>query len=137
MNWQIWYTDHSTFTSDDGEWEDAPNRGVAVLATAHPGHHWTLHQGFDFYVWWPAQPEPWGCDLFGLWDYLIDVDEATYAGKPLAAHDPDTLPGVKYGRTMTDEAWHDFQKHFRDINEKTGQTPPRGKDARSGRRRVS
>ena len=35
IKWCLWYTDGSFFTSDNGEWEDAPQFGVQCLVRFH------------------------------------------------------------------------------------------------------
>jgi len=50
MSWRIYYSDDSTFSSDDGEPEDAPGWGVVVIPQYGGG-------------WW-------GHDLAGLLDCL-------------------------------------------------------------------
>jgi hypothetical protein len=49
MNWRIYYGDGSTFSSDDGAWEDAPGWDVQVILFRDPIVGWAIrHQG-DFF----------------------------------------------------------------------------------------
>ena len=51
--WKIYYTDGSTFSSDDGEWKNAPSDGVQALATAHPDFGRQVWHSNDYYVQMP------------------------------------------------------------------------------------
>lgn len=111
--WKLYYEDGSTFSSDDGEWLDAPVFGVMALATAdqYVGREIDTPRSpgsGDFYIWWNAV-KPWWVDYAGLIDYLYHRGDLgkddTLANVTIA-----TLhrAGVKLGRTTSNE-------HFREI----------------------
>lgn len=88
-SWRIWYGDGSTYSDDDGPLDAAPATNVVCVTyhTDDPKHahgHMIVHK-FDFY-WWD-EPDWYGGELFGLFDYLC-------------------RPGPKkvvFGRTLPDE----------------------------------
>lgn len=98
MDWKIHYGDGSTFSSDDGRWEDAPGYNVQAIPVADDVTGRTVEYGWDYYVIRDGQPM--GCDLPGLLDYLINEVGVVKQGRSLsnkhfqevyqkAAHDPD------------------------------------------------
>lgn len=138
-DWQIHYADGSVWCEHDGPWEDAPSRGVAVVVTSSDTVGREVESGYDFYLVWPGQVLPWGTDVFGYWDYLIEVGHAD-ARKPLAEIDiASTLGVVKLGRRQSDEEWHPvYQKAIKGDGmrwEKSAQVNPSGnEDYRDTRR---
>lgn len=69
MLWRIYYDDGSTFSSADGEPEDAPGWGVIAINTLReerepPG----CVYGYDYYVFDPTICEWIGVDLTGFLD---------------------------------------------------------------------
>lgn len=71
LQWKIWYDDGNTFDSDQGKPEDAPGRGVVVIATPDEmvGQH--LMQGWDWYYYVEDEKQWWGSDKDGMLDHLI------------------------------------------------------------------
>lgn len=49
MDWRILYSDGSTFSSDDGAWEDAPSWDVQVVLFRHPETGWAMRHGGDYF----------------------------------------------------------------------------------------
>jgi len=98
MHWKIYYNDRSTFSSLDGDPEDAPTRGVQVIAQDDPRLVWVTQAKSDYYIWDDRGDGPrfWGVDLFGLWEYLF-----TKPGKKIA------LAGMTIGSFDYDEIWRD------------------------------
>ena len=70
LDWRIYYGDESTFSSDDGEPQDAPSRDVQVIASPYERVGRRLVNRHDFY-WYDVTDREWrGGDFFGFWDYL-------------------------------------------------------------------
>ena len=90
VTWKIYYGDGSTY-SDDPFLAKATN--VQVVAQSEGGKPILMH-GKDAYYWRPDIG--WqGCDMVGLWDYLM-----LYQG-PKA---------VLFGRTLRDVEFYDILK---------------------------
>ncbi len=68
--WAIWYDDDTTFSSEDGSWEDAPREGVQVVCFRHDPPYRTFVTGRDEYL----HPEHGGVK-YGRWmdDDAFDV----------------------------------------------------------------
>jgi len=74
--WRVHYADGSTYDSSQGRPEDAPPRGVVVIAQSRAtddvhGLEVELQQRWDWYFWHLPRGEWWGCDLSGLLDRLL------------------------------------------------------------------
>lgn len=68
MDWIIYYEDGTSFTSEQGNPEDAPRLGVLVVANKDVEVGKVLHHRADFYIW----REEWlPADKFGIMDYLL------------------------------------------------------------------
>jgi hypothetical protein len=68
--WRIYYGDGSTFSHEDGSPFAAPPAGVQVVSQQLDGQERELMHGKDYYYW--RDDIGWnGCDLGGLWDYLL------------------------------------------------------------------
>lgn len=48
IGWKIYYS-NSTFTSEDGAWEEAPDQDVQAVEYIHESPYKTLTYGEDFY----------------------------------------------------------------------------------------
>lgn len=69
MRWRIYYAD-STFSHADGFPFDAPPTGVQVIVQQLDGQAREMTHGKDYYYW--RGDIGWnGCDIGGLWDYLL------------------------------------------------------------------
>lgn len=106
VRWKLWYADASSYSNLDGPWSSAPSRGVSVLVTMNPVVGREVGNGFDYYLWWPGQPEPSGVDAAGLWDFLREI-EAPFANERLENRHFVHLEGlgVKFGRTIATDAF--------------------------------
>lgn len=78
LRWTIYYADQSTFSSDDGEWEDAPLDGVLFVAI-RDGERTEFHSGSDHYA--------------GLRDEGFGVASTADIGPLLREH----CPWIKHG----------------------------------------
>lgn len=65
--WRVYYDDGRAHDSEDGL-ESAPGRGVIVIAQRDPDVDRELLHRKDFYYF--ERGKWFGCDLFGLFDYL-------------------------------------------------------------------
>lgn len=69
-DWIIYYSDGSSFSSDDGGPGDAPRDGVQVIVNRDEGRCGRLFwHGSDFYCWQEGEWVPRNNDA-GLFDYL-------------------------------------------------------------------
>lgn len=48
IGWRLWYSD-STFSSEDGTWDEAPSTDVQALEVFHEAPYRTLTYGDDVY----------------------------------------------------------------------------------------
>ena len=112
-SWVVHYTDGRTFCSLEGDWIEAPPRGVIAVAASEPDVGVEVMSGTDYYLWWPGAEGPWSVDRAGLWDFLYEVG-CDLAGLRLDNEHFDQLAGlgVKFGRSMDTRA---FQLRLREI----------------------
>lgn len=69
--WRIYYSDGSSFSSEDGGPEDAPALGfVCVVGYDEASRRYILH-GWDHYCWDIESRQWWGCDAIGWLDRSI------------------------------------------------------------------
>ena len=69
--WQVFYDDHSIFTSNDGKPWEAPAVGALVLMQVDSTGKNVLYAKNDFYLWeWRSKNEWVASDIVGFWDYL-------------------------------------------------------------------
>ena len=95
--WKIYYADESTFSNEDGSPKDAPARGVQAIIQPDEGVAWSTETGGDYYVW--RDEKWWSCDIFGLFDFLIESGL------------------VKFGRTITAKEFNDiFQRALKEAS---------------------
>lgn len=125
--WKIYYADGSTFSAADGDWQDAPARGIIAVNVLSDEVGREVQLGKDYYVWWPDASYPWSVDKTGLWDFLYEV-KSPLAGKPLGNEHFDDLIqlGVKYGRSMDTPDYKEYMHEVLDDPEfppKSAQTP--------------
>ena len=94
MDWVILYSDGSTFSSDQGAWEDAPGRDVQVVIFRDPELGWTLRHG--------GRGDS-GCDFFRMENGVpVGMDQAG-----MIDHVVHELGVVKQGRMLSPPAWQD------------------------------
>ena len=71
-DWIVFYADGSSFSSEDGAPEDAPRRGVEIIAQREDDSGRVLWWGHD-YFWWLDGHRQWvGGDRIGLVEHLAD-----------------------------------------------------------------
>ncbi len=108
LRWRIYYGDGTTFDNLQGDWLDAPSRGVLCVTSASEETGQRCAQGRNFYVM-TDWGEVYGMDWPGLWDLLIQWEHPE-AHKPLRDVDLDAMMGpVKYGEMVPREV---FQRIF-------------------------
>lgn len=90
MDWCICYSDGATFSSEDGEWEDAPPFDVQAVLFREPTQDgmWTIRHGGDFYRL-AEDGSCLGMDEDGMKDYVLNI-----------------LRTVKMGRGLTRAEWN-------------------------------
>ena len=90
MRWKVYYSDGTTYCDMDGPIEDAPKRGVIIVASECDLMGRKYDRSTDYYCWFDYG---WrGVDIFGMYDYL-------------------TQPGYKvvlFGRTVEDSVWREL-----------------------------
>ena len=90
--WRVFYSDLSTFDSDDGEPHEAPTEGfICAVGYDERGKRYVMH-GWDFYCW--KNNQWWGMNQFGLHDMLRRNDLYAY----------------KEGRTVANSVWVKIQE---------------------------
>lgn len=60
LGWRLVYGDGSTFSSDDGSWDDAPSTNVQVLEYLHEPPYRTFTYGEDEYRLTPDHSPKFG-----------------------------------------------------------------------------
>ena len=73
MDWKIFYEGGFSFSSGDGQPEEAPIWNVQVIVMPHIESGRRVRCLFDYYVWWGDRWE--GVDLTGVMDFLIERGE--------------------------------------------------------------
>jgi hypothetical protein len=94
MRWKIFYVDGGTFSSQDGEPQDAPGWGVAAIAQEDEVVNIQIHQGNDFYCFDEKFAGWYGLDYFGFAQY---VSEPGHKIIKLG----DVMPTHKYRELLT------------------------------------
>jgi len=90
VTWIAWYSDDSSFTSEDGEPHEAPRWGVICIAAYSGAHGRMIWHGTDYYGWRDGE---WvSFDATGLVDYL--------------ANDPGPEKVVLMGRHVKPDTFH-------------------------------
>ncbi len=76
IEWVIFYSDGSTFSSEDGSPDDAPALDIQVIAQKDEtvGRKLLIHK--DYY--WYMDGRWYGGELFGLYDYLVRSGRAKF-----------------------------------------------------------
>ncbi len=93
MDWIVYYEDGSSFTSEDGKPEDAPRRGVLIVAVGDKEVGKQLHHRADFYMWKKGEWVP--ADKWGFMDYMLE---------------PGSYKVVLWGRMTTRTIMHEVYK---------------------------
>lgn len=86
MEWRIYYSDGSTFSSDDGDWEDAPGWDVQVVLFRDPDLGWAIRHGGDFFRL-AEDGTVVAMDLVGALDWLINQVGVVKAGRMVTKAD--------------------------------------------------
>ena len=91
LMWRIWYSDGSTFSSEDGTWEEAPGRDVQIILFWDPDRGWTLRHGAntrkgDFFRM-DADGTIVGMDLTGVIDHVVHELGIIKEGRMLSANE--------------------------------------------------
>lgn len=117
--WKLYYHDQTTFSSEDGDWLDAPAWGVLGLTYEDDLVGWSRDSN-DFYIN-PPWGHPWGVDHWGLMDYLLQI-QALDIDERLTSKTPESLEmaGVKFGRSIPNNQWQEAMRWMdKDIAPKT------------------
>ena len=103
--WKLYYTDQTTYSSDDGDWLDAPAWGVLGVARLDEERGYGRSTN-DFYVFPPWAVMPWAADQWGVLDQLIQTGVIT-AEDRISDLAPQMLidAGIKFGRSVDAKAW--------------------------------
>lgn len=88
MRWTIYYSDGSTFSSEDGTPRGEKARGVQGIVQDHPTVGAEIVTASDYYVW--KQGRWWGVDHFGLYDYLLHLG-CVLGGEMIERHEYDAI----------------------------------------------
>jgi len=123
IEWVIYYGDKTSWTNEDGPWEDAHAFNVQAVGyndadpsdPADVGRVYEPEWKNDYYLWWPGARHPWCSDLAGVYDYLIQAG-SPLANKPLAEMTLAQLAaeGVKFGRSFANREWREIAEWIRD-----------------------
>ena len=88
LQWRIYYGDGSTFDSSMGSPSEAPARDVQAIVQPDEQAGRVVISKWDYYYW--QERGCWyGCDIFGLFDYLCRPGWKT----------------VKFGRTLLNDEY--------------------------------
>lgn len=115
MKWKLYYGDGSTFSDEDGSWEDAPALDVQALVCEDSDVGYELNEGSDGwiqnYIWWPEASRPWGVDAYGSLDYLVEVG-ALELGEPISTMSLQDLidAGMKIGRSINSKRFEEIHQ---------------------------
>lgn len=71
MDWCIYYSDGSTFSSDDGAWKDAPGWDVQVVLFRDPIVDWAMRHNGDFFRL-DEDGSIVGMDITGMLDWAVN-----------------------------------------------------------------
>lgn len=98
LRWKVFYGDGSTFSSADGEAQDAPPLDVQAIAQMDPevGRHVILGPRFGKDYYYYEDGEWYAADIFGLFDYLMRSGL------------------VKFGRTISNKDFNSIVKRATD-----------------------
>lgn len=116
IKWIIYYGDKTTWSSEDGSWQDAPALNVQVVAVTdpypldHPRNVGRLvFHASPFYIWGQQSPIPTSADGFGVLDDLLlrglITEDALISDLSIADL---TKWGVKLGRTIRIQDFDDI-----------------------------
>jgi hypothetical protein len=72
LAWRIYYSDGSTFSSDQGEPQDAPPTGVICIRERNASAGSVTRSGKDFYIWNAEAGQWWQSDAVGFWQYMFE-----------------------------------------------------------------
>ena len=80
--WKIWYSDGSTFSSEDGAWEDAPAWDAQVILFQHPEAGWAMRHNSDYFRL-AEDGTIVGMDEIGMLDYVANMLGVVKVGRML------------------------------------------------------
>lgn len=109
--WKLYYHGQTTFSSNDGDWIDAPAWGVMGLAYVDDWVGWSRRTN-DFYILAPwMNGEPMAVDHWGLMDYMLRI-HALDSDERLTSKPAESLEmaGVKFGRSIADDEWNEVKQ---------------------------
>lgn len=86
-DWKIHYADGSTYSNEDGSWEDAPAWGIAAIVVSTPECGWAMIQGGDYFIMNQAGD-------------IIPIDDTGWDD-----YAANVLRVVKVGRMLSREEW--------------------------------
>lgn len=115
MLWALYYDSRRVYTSEDGEWQDAPPWGVQALVVSQmPTQERVIFEG-DFYFIPANATEPFGGDQWGVVDKLI-VEGHMTGNMLLADFTPEELIGwgVKFGRMLDRAKYEELARFIRE-----------------------
>jgi hypothetical protein len=111
INWRIYYADNTTFDDSQGDWIDAPSKGIVCVVVRDPTEIWSRRvvsgysrptkcqtcgagQWPDYYVKAPENEEPFIIARGDLKDFYSRFDSFAIAEQY-----------IKIGRTCSQEQW--------------------------------
>lgn len=95
IHWRIYYSDGSTFDSNQGRCEDAPPFGIICIIYPNDLVGRIIMHGWDWYYWVPEDGQWWGSDIYGVLDRLLH-------NLPLRAlKQGRNVSSKRYGQIMT------------------------------------
>lgn len=90
VTWRIYYSDETTFSSDQGTPQGAPAFGVICIIYPDSLVGRAIMHGWDWYYWVEDDKQWWGSDIYGVLDRLLH-------NLPLHA--------LKQGRNVSNESY--------------------------------
>lgn len=109
-NWKLYYFDSTTYSSEDGDWSDAPITGVVGLGIPHKDHGRQILSG-DVYLLQSGHAEPQASDIFGVLSHLLQTGVMQESESLSAVPIADMVrAGVKFGLNVDNDEWAMLQK---------------------------
>ena len=89
MNWRIYYVDDTTFSDEDGTWEEAPADGIVCVVVRDKDYGRYVLNGLNYYYMPDGDPKP------------TDVTHTNDINPQLRVR----CPWLKYGVGTTRDKW--------------------------------